>query len=307
MLCLVSAFVVTLITIPPIISLIRKYKLYDKPNARKEHITPIPTMGGIAIIAGMACSLFLWFPFSTEPALISFFFSVILLFGLGIMDDLKDLSAKYKFIIQIALALLIAISGIRINSFGGLFGIDEIPVQLQFTITVLAIVGITNAFNLIDGIDGLAGGLGFMSLVTLGIFLIMNRDGNTALIAFALAGGILAFLYFNFNPAKIFMGDTGSLAIGGGFAAVSVFTRTELLMLIVAGLFLIITLSVVLQVGYFKATKGKRLFKMAPLQHHFELLGWAEITIVIRFWIICGLCVALGLGIFYAEWTVGLP
>lgn len=222
LLCLVSAFVVTLITIPPIISLIRKYKLYDKPNARKEHTTPIPTMGGIAIMAGMSASLFLWFPFSTEPALISFFFSVILLFGLGIMDDLKDLSAKYKFIIQIALALLIAISGIRITSFDGLFGIEEIPVQLQFTITVLAIVGITNAFNLIDGIDGLAGGIGFMSLITLGIFLIMNRDGNTALIAFALAGGILAFLYFNFNPAKIFMGDTGSLVLGFVVAVLSI-------------------------------------------------------------------------------------
>lgn len=222
LLCLVSAFVVTLITIPPIISLIRKYKLYDKPNARKEHTMPIPTMGGIAIMAGMSASLFLWFPFSTEPALISFFFSVILLFGLGIMDDLKDLSAKYKFIIQIALALLIAISGIRISSFDGLFGIHEIPVQLQFTITVLAIVGITNAFNLIDGIDGLAGGIGFMSLITLGLFLIMNRDGNTALIAFALAGGILAFLYFNFNPAKIFMGDTGSLVLGFVVAVLSI-------------------------------------------------------------------------------------
>ncbi len=222
LLCLVSAFVVTLISIPPIISLVRKYKLYDKPNARKEHTMPIPTMGGIAIIAGMAASLFLWFPFSTEPALISFFFSVIILFGLGIMDDLKDLSAKYKFIIQIALALLIAISGIRITSFGGLFGIEEIPVQAQFTITVLAIVGITNAFNLIDGIDGLAGGLGFMSLITLGLFLIMNRDGNTALIAFALAGGILAFLYFNFNPAKIFMGDTGSLVLGFVVAVLSI-------------------------------------------------------------------------------------
>lgn len=222
LLCIVSAFVVTLITIPPIISLIRKYKLYDKPNARKEHTMPIPTMGGIAIMAGMSASLFLWFPFSTEPALISFFFSVILLFGLGIMDDLKDLSAKYKFIIQIALASLIAISGIRITSFDGLFGIHEIPVQLQFTITVLAIVGITNAFNLIDGIDGLAGGIGFMSLITLGIFLIMNRDGNTALIAFALAGGILAFLYFNFNPAKIFMGDTGSLVLGFVVAVLSI-------------------------------------------------------------------------------------
>ena len=130
------------------------------------------------------------------------------------MDDLKDLSAKYKFVIQLALAVLIALSGIRITSFDGLFGIYGLPLTAQYTFTVLAIVGITNAFNLIDGIDGLAGGLGFMSLITLGLFLTMSGDINTALIAFALAGGFLAFLYFNFNPARIFMGDTGSLMLG---------------------------------------------------------------------------------------------
>src|SRR5687768_1183572 len=110
LLCLITAFVVTLITIPPIISLIRKYRLYDMPNARKEHSSPIPTMGGIAIVAGMMTSLFLWLPFNNEIAQISFFFSITVLFGLGIMDDLKDLSAKYKFIIQLALAALIAVS-----------------------------------------------------------------------------------------------------------------------------------------------------------------------------------------------------
>jgi UDP-N-acetylmuramyl pentapeptide phosphotransferase/UDP-N-acetylglucosamine-1-phosphate transferase len=130
------------------------------------------------------------------------------------MDDIKDLSAKYKFIIQIALATLIALSGIRIQSFDGLFGIHELPLSSQYTFTILAIVGITNAFNLVDGIDGLAGGLGFMSLVTVGMFLTISGDSNTALVAFALAGGILAFLYFNFNPARIFMGDTGSLILG---------------------------------------------------------------------------------------------
>lgn len=214
LLCFITAFVVTLIVIPPIISLIKKYRLYDVPNARKEHRLPVPTMGGIAILAGMMGALFLWFPFSTEIPQVCFFFSVTVLFGLGIMDDLKDLSAKYKFVIQIGLAALIALSGIRITSFNGLFGIEELPLTAQYTFTLLAIVGVTNAFNLIDGIDGLAGGLGFMSLVILGIFLIMSGDVNTALIAFALAGGILAFLYFNFNPAKIFMGDTGSLLLG---------------------------------------------------------------------------------------------
>ena len=214
LLSFITAFVVTLITIPPLISLIKKYRLFDVPDARKEHSAPIATMGGIAVIAGMMLALVLWFPFSNSIGQISFFFSILVLFGLGIMDDLKNLSAKYKFVVQIALAVLIALSGIRIASFEGLFGIYDLPLTAQYTVTVLAIVGITNAFNLIDGIDGLAGGLGFMSLVTLGIFLTINGDVNTALIAFALAGGILAFLYFNFNPARIFMGDTGSLVLG---------------------------------------------------------------------------------------------
>ena len=222
LLCFITAFIVTLITIPPIIILIKKYRLYDVPNQRKEHTSPIPTMGGIAILAGMVTALFLWFPFTNQAAQICFFFSITVLLALGIMDDLKDLSAKYKFIIQAGLAALIVLSGIRINSFDGFLGIGELPISAQYTITLLAIVGITNAFNLIDGIDGLAGGLGFMSLVTIGMFLTMSGDVNTALIAFALAGGILAFLYFNFNPAKIFMGDTGSLLLGFVVAVLSI-------------------------------------------------------------------------------------
>jgi UDP-N-acetylmuramyl pentapeptide phosphotransferase/UDP-N-acetylglucosamine-1-phosphate transferase len=214
LLCFITAFIVTLIVIPPVIKLIRKFSLYDMPSARKEHVVPIPTMGGLAIIAGMVISLIMWFPFENSVEQVSFFFSVIVLFGVGLMDDLKNLSAKYKFIVQSGLALLIAIAGIRINSFDGLLGIHELPLTAQYTFTYLTIVGITNAFNLIDGIDGLAGGLGFMSLVTLGIFLSLNGDKNTALIAFALSGGILAFMYFNLNPARIFMGDTGSLVLG---------------------------------------------------------------------------------------------
>ncbi|RZM01315.1 MAG: undecaprenyl/decaprenyl-phosphate alpha-N-acetylglucosaminyl 1-phosphate transferase, partial [Pedobacter sp.] len=213
-LCFLSAFLVSLISIPLLISLIKRYHLYDLPNDRKEHKLPVPTMGGVAIVAGMVMSLVLWFPFHYETPQIAFFFSVAILFGLGIMDDLKDLSAKYKFVVQIGLAILIAVSGIRITSFEGLFGIYDLSTASQYTFTILAIVGITNSFNLVDGIDGLAGGLGFMSLITLGMFLTISGDVNTALIAFALAGGVLAFLYFNFNPARIFMGDTGSLVLG---------------------------------------------------------------------------------------------
>ncbi|MCG2616398.1 undecaprenyl/decaprenyl-phosphate alpha-N-acetylglucosaminyl 1-phosphate transferase [Terrimonas sp. NA20] len=214
LLSFVTAFIVTLLTIPPLIQLIRRYKLYDIPDERKKHKIPVPTMGGIAIMAGLLASSLIWLPLTAEFGQLAFFFSLLALMFTGIMDDLKDLSAKYKFAIQIAIALLIAVSGIRITSFNGLFGIDTLPLYSQFFFTVLAIVGITNAFNLVDGIDGLAGGLAFMSLITLGIFLTLSGDTNTALIAFAAAGGVLAFLYFNFNPARIFMGDTGSLVLG---------------------------------------------------------------------------------------------
>jgi len=210
----VMAFVLTLIFIPPVIFMVRRFKLFDRPNARKEHLVPTPTFGGISIFAGMMVALLFWFKFNNHPSTITFFLSMVLLFGVGIMDDLKDLAARYKLIIEAGLASLLAVSGIRITSFGGLFGITELHIVAQYIITVVAIVGISNAFNLIDGIDGLAGGLGFMSLVTLGIFLTISKDLNYAMIAFALAGALLGFLYFNFNPARIFMGDTGSLVLG---------------------------------------------------------------------------------------------
>jgi UDP-N-acetylmuramyl pentapeptide phosphotransferase/UDP-N-acetylglucosamine-1-phosphate transferase len=211
---LISAFVITLICIPPIIFFVKKFNLYDIPDQRKEHHAPIPTMGGIAIWLGMMVSLLLWFPFADNSLIVVFIFSLFALFIVGIMDDLHNLSARYKFIIQIALAAMIAVAGLRITSFNGLFGIETLPLPAQFTLTILAIVGITNAFNLIDGIDGLAGGLGFMSLITLGLFLTICGDTMMAIVAFSLAGGLLAFLYFNFNPARIFMGDTGSLVLG---------------------------------------------------------------------------------------------
>jgi UDP-N-acetylmuramyl pentapeptide phosphotransferase/UDP-N-acetylglucosamine-1-phosphate transferase len=214
LLSFITAFVVAMVSIPPVIRVVNRFKLFDVPDSRKEHSTPTPTLGGIAIIAGMTVSLLLWFPGQVSSEVATCFFSMAVLFGMGITDDLKDLSAKYKFVVEIALAGLIALAGVRITTFGGLFGLNELPLSAQYTFTVLAIVGITNAFNLIDGIDGLAGGLSFMSLVTLGLFLTMSGDPAFALIAFALAGGVLAFLYFNMNPAKIFMGDTGSLVLG---------------------------------------------------------------------------------------------
>ncbi|MGV2385050.1 MAG UNVERIFIED_CONTAM: phospho-N-acetylmuramoyl-pentapeptide-transferase, partial [Thermobifida fusca] len=124
---------------------------------------------------------------------------------------------------------------------------------------------------------------------------------DLAVVAAAALGGCIAFLWFNAPPAKIFMGDTGSLALGGLLVGLAITTRTQLLLLVIGGLFVLITASVIIQVGSFRLT-GKRVFRMAPLQHHFELKGWAETTIVIRFWIIQGLFVAAAMALFYLEW-----
>jgi len=214
MLCFVTAFVIAMLLVPLLIKLVNHLKLFDQPDLRKNHDTPIPTMGGIAVCIGMAVACLLWFQFSKNFFTISFFFSIIVLLIVGIMDDLNDLRARNKLVIQLALASLIAFSGVRITNLNGILGVYELPVSAQYTLTIVAITGITNSFNLIDGIDGLAGGLGFMSLVILGLFLTLGGEINIALVAFALAGGLLGFLYYNFNPARIFMGDTGSLVLG---------------------------------------------------------------------------------------------
>src|SRR4051794_13397503 len=184
------------------------------------------------------------------------------------------------------------------------------------------IAGTSNGVNLTDGLDGLATGTSvmvFASYVLIGIWQFGQNCARSAaptncyevrdpldlaVVAACVMGACFGFLWWNASPAKIFMGDTGSLSLGGALAGLAITTRTELLVVILGGLFVIITLSVIIQVGSFKMT-GKRVFRMAPLQHHFELVGWNEVTIVIRFWIIAGLFVALGLGLFYAEWVVG--
>ena len=198
-----------------------------------------------------------------------------------------------------------------------------LPTAVVILFIVLLIAGSSNAVNLTDGLDGLAAGA---SVMTFGAYTIVNiwqnnqwcgrtisqpkcyevRDPlDLAVVAAALTGACFGFLWWNASPAKIFMGDTGSLALGGALAGFAVLTRTEFLLALLGGLFVIQTLSVILQVGFFKATKGRRLFRMAPLHHHFEMLGWEEITVVIRFWLIAGIFVAAGLGVFYAEWVAG--
>ena len=199
-----------------------------------------------------------------------------------------------------------------------------LPVILVVLWVMLLIAAASNGVNLTDGLDGLASGA---CVMIFGAYTLVNiwqynqscaytasagpkcyevRDPyDLAVVAVALAGACFGFLWWNAEPAKIFMGDTGSLSLGGALAGMAIFTRTELLLVILGGLLVIEVMSVILQVGYFKATRGRRLFKMSPIHHHFELLNWAQVTIVMRFWIIAGLFVAGGLGIFYAEWVSG--
>lgn len=180
----------------------------------------------------------------------------------------------------------------------------------------------SNAANLTDGLDGLATGalvMVFGAFTLIGIWQADRKCGfssevvnacyevrdplDLAMVSFALTGACIGFLWWNTSPAKIFMGDTGSLALGAAMAGLAILLRVELLLVLLAGLFVLITISVILQVGFYKLT-GRRIFKMAPLQHHFELKGWAEVTVVVRFWIICAVFVALALGVFYADWVV---
>ncbi|MFC8435068.1 phospho-N-acetylmuramoyl-pentapeptide-transferase [Streptomyces sp. NPDC057253] len=185
------------------------------------------------------------------------------------------------------------------------------------------ILAMSNGVNLTDGLDGLATGasvLVFGAYTFIGVWQFQESCANSgtltnpnacyevrdpldlAVIASALMGACLGFLWWNTSPAKIFMGDTGSLALGGVLTGLAILSRTELLVAIMGGLFVLITMSVVIQVGSFRLT-GKRVFRMAPLQHHFELKGWSEVLVVVRFWIIQGICVIVGLGLFYAGWA----
>ncbi|MBA4860125.1 phospho-N-acetylmuramoyl-pentapeptide-transferase [Streptomyces sp. PSKA54] len=185
------------------------------------------------------------------------------------------------------------------------------------------ILAMSNGVNLTDGLDGLATGasvLVFGAYTFIGVWQFQESCANAttltnpdacyevrdpldlAVVASALMGACLGFLWWNTSPAKIFMGDTGSLALGGALAGLAICSRTELLLAILGGLFVLITMSVVIQVGSFRLT-GKRVFRMAPLQHHFELKGWSEVLVVVRFWIIQGICVIVGLGLFYAGWA----
>lgn len=259
---------------------------------------------------------------------------------IGLLDDwLKvsqekssGLKGRYKIVGQVVIAAIFGYFGIQFADSEGLTPISlnlsavrDTSIVLGAVVVViwisLMVTATSNGVNLTDGLDGLATGasvMTFLAFILIGIWefgqgcgiaadvasgCYLVRDPlDLAVLSAALAGACTGFLWWNASPAKIFMGDTGSLALGGALAGLACTLRVQLLLIPLGGLFVIITMSVIIQTLYFKATGGKRIFRMAPLHHHFELKGWGEVTIVLRFWIIAGLCVALGLGLFYAQW-----
>jgi phospho-N-acetylmuramoyl-pentapeptide-transferase len=298
-----------------------------------------PTMGGTVIIIASLVGYLVGHVATLSPMSVSGLLVLALMTGLGFVGFTDDFIKIYKqrslglrsgakfggqVVVGVVFALLVQhfpdgyditpadthISFLR--DVGGSIG----PFFVLWVVVMIA--ASANAVNLTDGLDGLAtgaAGLVLAAYVLIGIWQERNDCTNflasqcysvrdpldLAVVAASVLGACFGFLWWNAPPARIFMGDTGSLALGGVLAGLAVCTRTQLLLVILGGLFVIITLSVVIQVGSFKLT-GKRVFRMAPLQHHFELLGWAETTIVVRFWLICGLFIALGLGMFYVEW-----
>jgi len=253
------------------------------------------------------------------------------------------LNARWKILLQAAVGIVFSLLALKFPDGGGTYPASKAVSFLRDTSLDLAIWGPTvaiilfvvwsnflitawsNAVNLTDGLDGLATGASlifFGSYVLVGIWQAGQSCGladtdpatcyqvrdplDLAILAAAIAGACLGFLWWNTSPAKIFMGDTGSLALGGAIAGITILSRTEILGGIIGGLFVVIVMSSVIQIGFFKISGGKRVFKMAPLHHHFELMGWGEVTIVTRFWIIAMLFTGLGMGLFYAEWVVNL-
>ncbi len=209
-----AATLITALCIPQIIRLSRKYKLVDNPDQRKMHKVPIPTLGGIGFFTGFIVLSLFWMIVLGNLSDFVLFIALLVLFVTGIFDDLTDMRALVKFGIQIVVALIISYFGFRVESLFGIFGIYEMPVWAQYAFSVLLITGLTNAFNLIDGIDGLAGGLAFINSLIMGAILLLQGNVIYGILAISFAGALFGFLIFNFNPAKIFMGDTGSLIVG---------------------------------------------------------------------------------------------
>jgi phospho-N-acetylmuramoyl-pentapeptide-transferase len=305
----------------------------DGPHTHLEKMGT-PTMGGTVIIAGIVAGYVATrLVFRTVTAAgVAVLTATVLLGILGFIDDFikvrrrrsLGLSKTAKIVGQAIVALVFGYVAVQFAdvptglSFIRSTGLDLGVLFFLWVFVILA--SSSNGVNLTDGLDGLASGSSIMVLsgfvfigfwqfrhaCSLGVSACYGIDVNAALdvaiVAAAAAGAAAGFLWWNAAPARIFMGDTGSLALGGLLGALAIVTRTQLLLVVLGGLFVIETMSVILQVIAFRGF-GRRIFRMSPIHHHFELAGWPETTVIVRFWIVTGLCVAVGLGLFYTDFV----
>ena len=317
---LITALLVSYLISVPIIKKLKKYKINQqiRDDGPKTHFDKrgTPTMGGIIIILSILISSILWARLDNRFIIICLI-SVVFLGAIGFCDDYlklvkknpKGLSGKKKLFFQFLLGLGIAIYLYFNPSNSAYTTAVDVPFMkncfvnfgiLYILFGAVVIVGASNAVNLTDGLDGLAIGLIMLSALSYMVFAylaghikfssylgIISVTGSGELVVFlsALVGAGLGFLWYNSYPAEVFMGDTGSLCLGGIIGIISVLVKQELLLVVVGGVFVVEALSVILQVFSFRF-RGKRIFKMAPIHHHFELCGWPETKVVIRFWII---------------------
>ena len=301
-------FILVVLAMPKVIPFLHKMKFgqVEREEGLESHKSKngTPTMGGIVfVIAAILGAFIVNFNNLLDPELI---LATIVLVGysaIGFVDDAliivkhsnKGLPPLAKLLAQIALAIICYFFAMNfIPDFTSVITIPllDINIDMGYLYPALILVmfaGESNGVNLSDGLDGLATGLSMVAIAPFIIFSIMPKDYTLASYATAMVGALLGFMMFNYHPAKIFMGDVGSLGLGGFLAILAILTKQELLLILVGGVFLMETLSVIIQVVSFK-TRGKRVFKMAPIHHHFEMLGWSEQQVTISFWFIGFIC-----------------
>jgi len=214
-LAFITSFALTYLAIPSIINVAVKKNLMDEPGERRSHVVSTPSLGGIGIFAGTLFSIILWTPFAHFGDLQYILCAFIIIFLIGAKDDIDPMSPSKKFLGELfAATILVFKANVRLTSLYGIFGFQELPYIVSVLLSIFVIIVIINAFNLIDGINGLSGGLGTLICVVLGIWFLKVDSVELAMVAFALAGSLVAFLKYNITPAKIFMGDTGALLLG---------------------------------------------------------------------------------------------
>lgn len=315
MMSIAISFLITVLISPIFIPFLRRLKFGQsvREDGPQSHLAKsgTPTMGGLMIIFSITVtSLIIVFKFIDGPVPYEFWLLLFVLLGYGLIGFLDDfiivamkrnlgLTSRQKLVGQIIIAIVFYIT-LRINDFPTYIEIPGTSIQWELgwfypLLIVFMLVGSSNAVNLTDGLDGLLAGTATVAFGAFALLASYQYPEFEVISIFALTviGALLGFLVFNAHPAKVFMGDTGSLSLGAAIASIAILTKMEIILVIIGGVFVIETLSVIIQVISFKTT-GKRVFKMSPLHHHFELLGWSEWKVVTSFWFVGIICAVIG-------------